>query len=184
MPQHETVTLKGTVADIFAQRFVLATSDGRVLADLTPRGADQVRLREGDEVEIFGERRPSEVKVMRVLLRDGRAIRIEHKPPRPERGQPPHHDRHSAEADSERALRGALREGFTTVSRPRRKPKHFELLARDEAGAFVELHVEFDGHIRKTRRVIADDPKWADEIGALGKRETPTTEIATTESLG
>jgi hypothetical protein len=48
----------------------------------------------------------------------------------------------------------------------RRKPKHFEILGRDPAGDIVELHVERDGSLRKTRPVHDDDPKWGTEIKA------------------
>jgi len=54
--------------------------------------------------------------------------------------------------------------GFEVVGNPRRKPKHFEILGRDAAGDFVEMHIELGGALRKTRPVEKDDPKWATEL--------------------
>jgi hypothetical protein len=56
--------LSGEVTEIFAHRFVVKTAaDGKVLADLGPKGAEQVLLKEGDRVELVGELKPSEIKV-------------------------------------------------------------------------------------------------------------------------
>ena len=53
-----TRTLTGEVTDIFSHRVVIATRDGRFLADLGPRGAQQVALRERDRVTLVGEMKP------------------------------------------------------------------------------------------------------------------------------
>ena len=159
MPDHDFVTLKGNVTDIFAHRVVLDTPTGRVLVDLTPKGAERLRLRAGDALEVTGERKPSEVKARRIVKDNGRPIDIE---PKPHDRGPPHEA--NIDADPERALRGARSTGLTVLGHPRRKPKHFEILGRDATGDLVELHVEFDGHVRKSRRVDPNDPKWDTEI--------------------
>ena len=167
MPKREIVALKGTVADIFAHRFVLDTPRGRMLADLTPKGAERVRLRQGDELEIVGEARPSEIKVLRVKRGD-QTIEIEYKAG----GPGAHHDQ---EADPERAVRGARAIGFAVIGRPSRKPKHFEVLGRDQEGAFFELHIEFEGRVRKSRRIEADDPKWEKELRGVDGGQSPSS---------
>jgi hypothetical protein len=68
------------------------------------------------------------------------------------------------ETDLRPALKTAEANRFTVLGKPRRKPKYFEILGRDPAGDVVELHVELDGSLRKTRPVRDDDPKWATEI--------------------
>ncbi len=162
----DIVTLRGTVSDIFAHRFVLATPTGRVLADLTPEGAKRIRLREGDDLEIVGEQKPSEVKVRRVAVGGGRSIEIAHEPPHGR--HPPHpHEK----VDPEAALRGARSNGYTPIAAPVRKPKHFEIIGRDQAGGLFELHVEFDGHIRKTRRVRARRSEMGGRDSRSGGRE-------------
>src|SRR5579871_3549841 len=88
---HEIKTISGEVTDIFAHRFVVRTDRGKILADLTPKGAERVALKEGDRVELVGEMKPSELKVRSIATNGGRATPIEH-PPKPH--HPPHHDHH------------------------------------------------------------------------------------------
>ncbi len=153
MPHHEYRTLTGTITHVFGHRFVLRTEQGDVLADLTPKGLEQLAPQVDDKVAIEGEMKPSELKVAR-LTRAGTTIAIEHKPK---------HKDHRAPADPSVALASAQYAGFAVVGSPRRKPKHFELLGR-RGTEFTELHVELDGHIRKSKPVARDDHKWSAEI--------------------
>jgi hypothetical protein len=102
--------------------------------------------------------KPSELKVHSIARNGERPVGIEH----PKKPHPHEHD----EADPGPALKTAEANGFAVLGKPRRKPKHFEILGRDLAGDVVELHVELDGSLRKTRPVHDDDPKWATEIKA------------------
>jgi hypothetical protein len=155
MSDDDQTTLAGEVTDIFAHRFVVRTEAGKVLADLGPRGAEQVALRHGDRVTLSGEKKPSEIKVHAIGRNGGPTVVIEHK-------RPPADD--PRDADPKHALETAAANGFAVVGSPRRKPKHFELLGRDAAGDFVEMHIELGGALRKTRPVEKDDPKWATEL--------------------
>jgi hypothetical protein len=125
-----------------------------VLADLTPRGLEQIELRLGDNVELSGEQKPSELKVTR-FTRNGRTVTIAHKEK--------HHDH--GDADPKVALNAARDAGFATLGEPRRKPKHFEVLGERDS-RFTELHIELDGHIRKMKPVDRLDPKWLHAIGS------------------
>ena len=58
MPEHH-ITVSGTITHVFAHRFVVETAKGPVLADVTPRGLEQVSLRIGDDVRLEGEMKPS-----------------------------------------------------------------------------------------------------------------------------
>ena len=158
--EEQTRRLSGQVTDIFAHRFVVKTERGKVLADLGPKGAERVALKEGDRVELTGEMKPSELKVHSIARNGAPLITFEH-PPKPHR--PPHE---LDEADPKLALKTAEASGFAVLGTPRRKPKHFEVLGRDSAGDLAELHVELDGALRKTRPVLDDDPKWVREIEA------------------
>ena len=153
---HDQTTVTGEVTDIFAHRFVVRTPTGTILADLGPKGAEQVRLEAGDRVELTGEMKPSELKIHRITRGGARPVEIDHH-------KKPHHDEHEA-ADPKPALKTAEANGFTVLGQPRRKPKHFEILGRDAGGDLVELHVELDGTLRKTRPVEDADPKWAADI--------------------
>jgi hypothetical protein len=158
--ERQTRSLSGQVTDIFAHRFVVKTEKGKVLADLGPKGAEQIPLREGNRVELIGEMKPSELKVQSIARNGARPVLLEH----PRKPQPYELD----DADPRPALKTAEANGFTVLGKPRRKPKHFEVLGRDSAGDMVELHIELDGALRKTKPVHEDDPKWAAEI--VGRR--------------
>jgi hypothetical protein len=156
--ERQTRSLSGQVTDIFAHRFVVKTEKGKALADLGPKGAERVRLKEGDRVELIGDMKPSELKVHSIARNGAGAVLIEHL------GKTHHPPHELEEADSKTALKTAEANGFTVVGNPRRKPKHYEILGRDAAGDMVELHIELDGALRKTKPVHEDDPKWATEI--------------------
>lgn len=145
------VRVSGKILHVFAHRFVVQTKAGAILADVTPRGLDHIVLRVGDTVSLEGEAKPSELKVSRLTL-DGRTVRVEHK-------KPHHHDDHHGPADPEVVLKAAREAGYEPSAKPRRKPKHFEVLGKRN-GRFSELHIELDGHIRKTKPTASDDPKW------------------------
>jgi hypothetical protein len=148
--------VSGTILHLFAHRFAVDTGGGVVLADITPKGLEQIALRLGDRVVLEGERKPSELKVHH-LTRDGRTIEIEHK-------KKPHHEgRHGGHgpADPAVVLRAARGAGYEPVGMPRRKPRHFEVLGRRD-GAFAELHIELDGRIRKTKPATGAEPKWSE----------------------
>ncbi|MGO9005040.1 MAG: hypothetical protein ACLQIQ_21670 [Beijerinckiaceae bacterium] len=82
MPHHEQVNHSGTVGDVFAHRFVLEMSNGNVLADLRPKGAEMFRLKKGEHVRIEGEKKPSEIKVHTISREGGERVVIDHpKPP-------------------------------------------------------------------------------------------------------
>ncbi len=131
----------GTVTHLFVHRFVIQTADGTMLADLTPEGVEQIALTLGDEVSLEGEMKRSELKVTR-LTRAGQTIDIQH--------AKRHHDKDHLPADPAIALQSARAAGFEPIGEPRRKPKHFEVVAR-RGGAFFELHIELDGRLRKTK---------------------------------
>ena len=177
MGHDDQTTVTGEVTDVFAHRFVVKTTKGKILADLGPKGAERVTVRESDRVELSGEMKPSELKVHRITMAGAQPITIEHKKPKPdEHKEPkphehekpkPHDGQHHepSEADPAPALETVAANGFTVLGSPRRKPKHFEILGRDRAGDLVELHIDLDGTLRKTRPVTAEDGKWAAEIG-------------------
>jgi hypothetical protein len=194
MPHHETIALKGVVRHVFAHRFTLESGKDVWLADLGPKGAEAFELKSDLEVTLKGERRPSEIKVLEIARAGGESVAIHHKKPHHgpgghgPHGRGPHgHDGHGphgrghhghghhahgrrprgegqADAESALALRAAQAAGWTTRGEPRRKPKHFEVLARQGQGPWAELHVDLDGGLYKVKALPADGGKWADEI--------------------
>lgn len=147
---HERIRLSGKIVHVFAHRFVVETPKGAMLADLTPHGAEVVRLRIGADVDLEGEVKPSELKVTRFAC-DGESVTIEHKKK--------HGHEHHPPADATAAIEAARAAGFEPTGTPRRKPKHFEIQGRRN-GQDYELHVELGGRIRKARPV-GDDQEAA-----------------------
>ncbi len=155
MPHHQQLEVEGTIADVFAHRFTIERGDGsRVLADLGPEGAKTFTLSPGLAIVAFGEMKPSELKVERITRHGAAPVEITHKPK---------HDAKHELADPRVARRAVEVVGLHPIGQPRRKPKHFEVLARKGRG-FVECHVELDGHIRKEKPVDAQDDKWLREL--------------------
>lgn len=164
MPHHERREVVGEIVDVFAHRFTIDTGHGRVLADLGPKGAEAFRLKPGLRVVAAGEMKPSELKIDTIAQEGQAPVAIAHKKPH-EHGPGHHGPHHHEPADPQVALRAVTAAGMQPIGTPRRKPKHFEVLAR-HGRHFVECHVELDGHIRKEKPVPHDDHKWADELTA------------------
>lgn len=166
---HENCRVEGRITDIFFHRFVIERHDGsRILADLGPAGVEAFPITAGLDVIAQGEMKPSELKVHEIARAGAKPIKIGHKkpgPPHKPHHHGPHHEgpHHHEPADPALAKDAVARAGLDVLGEPRRKPKHFEVLARRD-GAFVECHVELDGHIRKEKPVAADDAKWGDII--------------------
>jgi len=157
VPHHQDRKVTGTIAHVFGHRFVVEAASGFVLADLTPHGAEKIKLRVGDEVTLEGEMKPTELKVFAFTC-GGKTVDIEHGPQHHHH----HHDHHHhPDADPAVATDAAKAAGYTVVGEPRRKPKHLEVLGRRNK-KLSELHIELDGHIRKVKPVERDDHKWAD----------------------
>ncbi len=153
MPDHRTISITGKITHVFGHRFVIETSEGAVLADLTPKGAEHHAARVGEVVSLSGEMKPSELKVSR-LTAGKTTITIDHEK------KPHHHHPHAEPKDAMKAARDA---GFEPLGQPRRKPKHFEVLGRRDR-RLTELHVELNGHIRKMKPVDDTDPKWSEAL--------------------
>lgn len=158
MPHHEDRTFSGTITHVFGHRFVVKAKNETILADITPHGLDRISLRLDDAVTLEGEMKPTELKVFR-FTRGGKTVEIEHKK------KHDHHHHHHGPADPDVAIAAARKAGFKVLGEPRRKPKHFEVLGMMK-GEAAELHIELDGHIRKSKPVAADDDKWSDELRA------------------
>ena len=150
MPHHPHKTATGRVTHVFAHRFVLETDNDAILGDLTPHGHQWIALTVGETITIEGEMNPSELKVSRITRGDVVVDIVDEKK----------HGPHDHEAgDPAVVLRAARIAGYEPVGAPHRKPKHFEVLGRRD-GKLEELHIELDGHIRKSKPVAADDRKW------------------------
>lgn len=158
MPHHESIALSGIIRHVFAHRFTLEADGKTHLADLGPKGAEAFPLEPDLHVEIQGEQRPSEIKVSRIASAGRGAVEIHHKKPH----HAPGHHHHNDHADAAKALEAVAGQGWTPAGEARRKPKHFEILARRGGGAWTELHVDFGGAVYKEK--APDTAKWGSTI--------------------
>ncbi|MDE2361917.1 MAG: hypothetical protein KGM42_04495 [Hyphomicrobiales bacterium] len=141
---HRHIELSGRIWGVFAHRFAVETAKGKMLVDIGPKAAERLSLREGDRVEVEGETKPSAIKAHMLVDARGRRHAIDWPAKRHK------HDKHG-EADPGVALDSVRAEGYSVTRAPKRKPKHWEVLAERDGAAF-ELHVELDGRIRKVKR--------------------------------
>lgn len=155
MPHHEKIALSGVVEHVFAHGFTLLADGRPYLADLGPKGADAFTIAPGLAVTLEGERRPSEIKVLSIARKGGKRVEIEHK--KPHHG-PGHHAGKHVQMDPAVVLDAVKRAGWTPAGEPQRHPKHFEVLARQMNGDWMELHVDFVGGIYKQKPAAAH--KW------------------------
>lgn len=149
------VSISGTVTDVFAHRVVLENDAQRCLVDLGPASLEMITLTKGMRIKLTGEMKPSELKAETVSIGDGPAL-----PLRARKGD----NAFNEKVDPDAALSSAEARGFIVIGQPRQKPKHFELLAKDVDGALHELHIEFDGTMRKIKPAVRSSPKWSEEL--------------------
>ena len=155
MPHHEKIALSGVVEHVFAHRFTLLAEGQPYLADLGPKGADAFPIEPGLAVTLEGERRRAEIKVLRIGRTGGRRVESEHE--KPHHGKA-HRAGKRADADPAAALDAVKQAGWAPAGEPQRHPKHFEVLARQKSGDWMELHVDFAGTIYKQKPAAAH--KW------------------------
>ena len=68
-PEHAPVTVAGNNPCGLGHRFVLAHADKKILADLGPKGTEEIKLTVGEQVTVTGEQKPSELKVHSIAVR-------------------------------------------------------------------------------------------------------------------
>ena len=154
MPHHEQVALAGVIEHVFAHRFTVSSGGEVHLADLGPKGAQAFGLVPGLAIRLEGEQRPSEIKVARIARKGGRFVEVQHA--KPHHG--PKHVHPDGPADPLAALAAVKQAGWNAIGEPQRRPRHFEVLARQRGGGWIELHVDFAGAIYKEK--AADPGKW------------------------
>lgn len=101
-----------------------------------------------------GESRLSEIKVTRIATEGREPVRIACKKPN-HAASNKHAD---LRADPAHVLGEVKASGWVYGQEPRHKPKHFEVLVRQDDGPWTELHVDFAGVIYKRKPANAE--KW------------------------
>jgi hypothetical protein len=157
---NDTHSFTGTVWAVFGHRFAVEGQDGPVLADLGPKGSEGIAIAKGDTVSFTGERKPSEIKVTSLTLKDGTVREIAW-PKKPHDEKKSHDEKKNADekpvhepADPAAAIAAVKAAGYAIEGEPKRKPKHFEIVGSKD-GARHEVHVGLDGGIHKAKPLAA-----------------------------
>ncbi len=130
MPHHDTIALSGTITHVFAHRLPWRRKERPIWPISVRSGRKPSPLAPGLPVTLSGERRPSEIKVHANRGAGREPVLIEHKKPNHGLG----HKHGDGPANPRVVLAAALKAGWETRGEPRRKPKHFEVLARQGQG--------------------------------------------------
>ena len=171
----EGISIKGTVADIFGDKFVLEDKSGRILVQTGPAGPQAAPVRSGETVTVIGV--PGDRTFdARKILRESGEIAFDAPPPPPREptgagvdpgprrliggsapppppGAPPGPrgaagDRGPmAGQDRENVLRILKDAGLTAMGEPVRHPKHIEIPARTGTGKTVIVSLDRFGRL-------------------------------------
>lgn len=99
----EAIEIRGVVADVFGNEFVLEDDSGRVLVETGPAWYHEPAVAEGDMVSVVGAPDDGSFSAYRLLLADGSELRI-----RSADGPPPWAGgRKKSRADASDGTRGA-----------------------------------------------------------------------------
>ncbi|BAT59219.1 hypothetical protein GJW-30_1_01750 [Variibacter gotjawalensis] len=139
--------LEGVVREIFGNKFVLEDATGRKLIETGPRGSELARVSVGDKVSVEVTPRDGFFHAASITLANGQRVVLAGAPPAP-RGR-------DAAYDERGVLDAVQRAGFRDARVQEVKKKHVEVVAVDASGKSWELHVEFDGRIRKQEALVA-----------------------------
>ena len=149
-------SVKGRVAEIFGNKFVVQDETGRALVDLGRAGEDATLVAAGDTVTVQGRFERGTLRANALIRADGSLATLEAGPKRGPGG--PGRDPLGWARDklgvAERvdvpAVEASLAvSGFTEIRVLGSGPKHLEIAAKDPSGRPQRLHVGFDGRIRK-----------------------------------
>ena len=173
----EGISIKGTVADIFGDKFVLEDKSGRILVQTGPAGPQAAPVKSGETVTVIGI--PGDRTFdARKILRENGEIAFDAPPPPPPPGPPPGPGGDPgprrlggalapppppgappgprgpagetgpvASQDRENVLRILKDAGLTAMGEPVRHPKHIEIPARTGAGKTVIVSLDRFGRL-------------------------------------
>lgn len=139
---NESVTIDGTVKEIFGNKFIIEDAAGRKLIETGPRGQDIARVAVGDRVKVEGRTREGFTHAGAITLANGQRVVLGGPGFGPAGGP-------DAAFNQSVVLDAATKAGFRDPRIQDVKKHHAEVVATDSTGKSWELHVEFNGDIRK-----------------------------------
>ena len=151
--------IKGTVAEIFGNKFVVQDPTGRALVETGPAGEDGKLVAKGEAVTVQGRFETGFLHAGVLTHGDGRTVVLG------PAGGPPMGSLDWAKdriglgpkPDLAALTASVQASGYSDVRITGRGPRHLEVAAKDRDGQEHQLHVGFDGQIRE-RPVPARPP--------------------------
>lgn len=151
-----SLRLEGEVREIFGNKVIVEGPAGRVLVETGPEGRSRAALAPGDKVTIDGVQRDGFVHASSVTKAGGPRVELGRVDAEPGRGPGPgpaggpgRRGPDSALYRQDTVLQAVTQAGFRDVRVIDVKKHHAEVAAVAADGRSYELHVEFDGRIRK-----------------------------------
>jgi hypothetical protein len=140
MVTSDLVKVEGQVKEIFGNKYIVEGTGGRKLVETGKDGSLSANLVVGDKVTFEGLEREGFVHAIR--LRTAAGARVEF-------GPPPHRKHSDSPFKESVVLDAARNAGFRDPRVLDVRKHHAEVGVLDATGNSYELHIEFDGHIRK-----------------------------------
>jgi len=188
------ISVKGTVADIFGDKFVLEDKSGRILVQTGPAGPRAAPVKSGETVTVIGVPGDRTFDARKILRENGEvAFDAPPPPPRtppgpgvdpgprrltdgsaplPPPGAPPRPPGPAGEIgpmaaqDRENVLRILKDAGLTAMGEPVRHPKHIEIPARTGTGKNVIVSLDRFGRLDEIEDADRDrDRRTAQSLG-------------------
>lgn len=151
-PTGDVVSIDGTVKEIFGNKFIIEDANGRKLIETGPRGQDIARVAVGDRVKVDGRNREGFTHAGAITLANGQRVTLDG----PGLGPGPRGP--GGGAFNQDAILGSVRNaGYSDARIQDVKKHHAEVIASNRDGKRIELHVEFDGNIRKIETITSFD---------------------------
>ncbi len=146
-------TVQGTVGEVFGDKFVLRDNSGAILVKLGPDAVRRIEVQPGERLTVIGKPKGmGSFDAFTLVRENGERIEVRPVPgPMPRSERERRAETRMAPAQiSERELRARLAAlGYSDVRDIERKPRHFEVTARNPRGERVELHVDYEGSVYK-----------------------------------
>ncbi len=179
------VSIKGKIADVFGDKFVLDDGSGRILVQTGPGGPPSLAVTSGETVTVTGLPRDKTFDARKIQRENGEVIFAAATPPPPpapgigtaaiapppgaRQPEPPRGPAADARfgSDRESMLRVLKDAGVTAVGEPVRHPKHIEIPGRNAAGKEVIASLDRFGRLDEIED--ADhDPERVSEKRPIG----------------
>lgn len=151
--------IEGRVVERYGNALIVEDASGRMLVQLGKDSAALLPAAPGDRLQVDGRFQDGHVHATAVTLADGRVVALRGPGPHgPKHGKGPHGPKGpkgpgksgpGPAYDEVVILAAAAAAGYRTPRVIDVKGRHAEVAASNDAGQPMELHVEFDGRIRK-----------------------------------